>query len=166
MRLLLPVLVTSLSLIAWRLETASCTWRQMSISRPCLTCMQESTKSVILRNSESRQSQNGALIFAYEYFISTTRGDRRIFSSVGLSNQKLYIVNGRVACPAESCDTDTAVVQQMRKSVESFDVSTDWALWLNMGSTESSVRVSTSFIDSSRDASQDLLPSVLLRHRS
>ena len=44
----------------------------------------------------ARRSSSGTLIYTYDYRIDTTRGKKRIISTVAVAKQKLYICNGTI----------------------------------------------------------------------
>ena len=62
-------------------------------------CLQESTKSVELLNEGQRTgAQSGTLMYDLEYELDSTRGRKRILSTVAIRDKKLYIVNGNFKC--------------------------------------------------------------------
>lgn len=85
--------------------------------------MQESTQSAELLGQSQRTGASGTEFFEYDYTISTTRGDKRILSAVGVAGGKLYIVNGSIKCEGpEKCRENTPLIQLVRNSVASFDL--------------------------------------------
>ena len=75
-----------------------------------------------MKSMNLRSGASGITFYTYDYTISTTRGDKRIISAVGLYRNKLYIANGRIACSADTCDLETDLLQKMRQSIDSFDI--------------------------------------------
>lgn len=66
---------------------------------------------------------SGTVIYDYDYFLNTTRGAKRILSTVAIADKKLFIVNGTIKCAVERC-TSTAdpTVQLVTRVTVSFDV--------------------------------------------
>lgn len=84
--------------------------------------MQESTKSVEMLQESSRTAASGTEFYNFDYTISTTRGDKRILSAVGVANGNLYIVNGSIKCEGSGCTASNPLVESIRKSTTTFDV--------------------------------------------
>jgi hypothetical protein len=70
----------------------------------------------------SRTSASGTEFYNFDYTISTTRGDKRILAAVGVANGNLYIVNGSIKCEGSSCTKTSPLIENVWKSVTSFDV--------------------------------------------
>lgn len=86
--------------------------------------MQESTKSVeVLSESQRTASQSGTLMYDLEYELDSTRGRKRILSTVAVKNKKLYIVNGTYKCGEELCNDAGPTVKVMQAMLNSFDLS-------------------------------------------
>lgn len=89
-----------------------------------IAILQESTKSIELLQQSTGIGGSGTEFYEFDYAISTSRGDKRILSKVGVANSKLYIVNASIKCEAEACKDETKLVQLIRQSVQSFDIRT------------------------------------------
>jgi len=100
-----------------RLAPSSCTiWNPGAL-------MQESTKDVTLVQESSRKGKSGTLIYDIEYELDSTRGRKRILSSVGIAQKKLFIVNGNLKCDASGCtDSDGKDIAVLRQVASTFDV--------------------------------------------
>lgn len=85
--------------------------------------MQESTKDVqLLRQSARKGANSGVTMFDYEYELHSTRGRKRILSTVAIANRKLYIVNGTAKCDGDGCSGAAAdAAALMARAADSFD---------------------------------------------
>ena len=70
----------------------------------------------------SRQGASGVTIYDFDYAISTTRGDKRIISSVAVNDNKLIIANGSLKCKGDACREQSALVKLMEDSIHSLDI--------------------------------------------
>ncbi|GBF90784.1 psbP domain-containing protein, chloroplastic-like [Raphidocelis subcapitata] len=68
----------------------------------------ESTLDVRLVSESSRRGANGALLYDYEYELSSTRGRKRIVNTVSITGSKLYILNGQFKCAKEACEAGSS----------------------------------------------------------
>ena len=84
--------------------------------------MQESTKDVTLVSESSRKGRDGTLIYDIEYELDSTRGRKRILSTVGIAKKKLYIVNGNMKCDASGCSEGSGDIALLRQVASTFDV--------------------------------------------
>ena len=110
--------------MAWTL-TQGCISRFISsVGSKLPVCAQESTKSAKLLQQDLRTGGSGTTFYEFDYTVSTTRGDKRILSAVGVANSNLYIVNGSIKCEGASCREETPIVDLVRQSIHSFDVAT------------------------------------------
>ncbi|KAL0027494.1 hypothetical protein WJX77_005662 [Trebouxia sp. C0004] len=83
----------------------------------------ESTKDVSLVQESSRKGKSGILIYDIEYELDSTRGRKRILSSVGIAQKKLFIFNGNLKCDASGCtDSDGRDIAVLRQVASTFDV--------------------------------------------
>ena len=88
--------------------------------------MQESTKVAELFGAAQRRGARQVLIYDLDYFVSTTRGDKRVLSTVAVDRNRLYIVNASIKCRAGAAgacnaqDSSLGVVQA-RAVARSFD---------------------------------------------
>ncbi|KAL0043736.1 hypothetical protein WJX82_003799 [Trebouxia sp. C0006] len=83
----------------------------------------ESTKEVTLVQESSRKGKSGTLIYDIEYELDSTRGRKRILSSVGIAQKKLFIVNGNLKCDASGCtDSDGRDIAVLRQVASTFDI--------------------------------------------
>ncbi|KAL0022668.1 hypothetical protein WJX79_007653 [Trebouxia sp. C0005] len=83
----------------------------------------ESTKDVTLVQESSRKGKSGTLIYDIEYELDSTRGRKRILSSVGIAQKKLFIVNGNLKCDASGCtDSDGRDIAVLRQVASTFDI--------------------------------------------
>lgn len=85
-------------------------------------CLQESTKDVTLISESSRKGKSGTLIYDIEYELDSTRGRKRILSTVGIAKKKLFIVNGNIKCDATGCSADDRDILLLRQVASTFDV--------------------------------------------
>ncbi len=89
-------------------------------------CPQESTESVELVSSSSRRGEKGTLIYTYDYILDTTRGKKRIVSTVAVAGQKLYIINGTIKCSKSGLDCSPVggpdIVASVQAASQSFDI--------------------------------------------
>ena len=73
-----------------------------------------------------RRGSNGTLIYTYDYRIDTTRGRKRIISTVAVAKQKLYILNGTIKCRAAGSECEPVggadAVAAIQAAAQSFDV--------------------------------------------
>jgi PsbP len=84
---------------------------------------QESTLDVQLLQQGSRQGQDGALLYDFEYELDSTRGRKRIFDTVTIQNSRLYILSGSYKCDINQCgESGTPDLVAMRSAAASFDV--------------------------------------------
>ena len=83
---------------------------------------QESTLDVALIQESSRRGKSGTLIYDIEYELNSTRGRKRILSTVGIANKKLFIVNGNFKCSANGCSEQDTSVATLRQVASTFDV--------------------------------------------
>lgn len=84
--------------------------------------MQESTKDVTLIRESSRKGKSGTLIYDIEYELDSTRGRKRILSTVGIAQKKLFIVNGNMKCDTAGCNEDSTELALLRQVAGTFDV--------------------------------------------
>lgn len=71
----------------------------------------------------SRRGKSGTLIYDIEYELDSTRGRKRILSSVGIAQKKLYIVNANLKCDAAGCtESDSKDIAVLRQIASTFDV--------------------------------------------
>ncbi|KAL3161295.1 hypothetical protein ABBQ38_009651 [Trebouxia sp. C0009 RCD-2024] len=82
----------------------------------------ESTKGVMLISESSRNGKTGTLIYDIEYELDSTRGRKRILSTVAIAQKKLFIVNGNMKCDAGGCNEDSNDLALLRQVAGTFDV--------------------------------------------
>lgn len=71
----------------------------------------------------SRPGSGGALLYDFEYELSSTRGRKRILNTVTIYDSKLFIVNANAKCGKEACSEENeATVALLRSVARSFDV--------------------------------------------
>ena len=87
-----------------------------------LNTMQESTKGVMLISESSRKGKKGTLIYDIEYELDSTRGRKRILSTVAIAQKKLFIVNGNMKCDPAGCNEDSTDLAVLRQVAGTFDV--------------------------------------------
>ena len=85
---------------------------------------QESTKDVqLLRQAARKGGASGVTVYDYEYELDSTRGRKRILSTVAIAQRRLYIVNGSAKCEGGACDSAAeGAAELMRRAAASFDV--------------------------------------------
>lgn len=77
----------------------------------------------LLRQGARRGAASGVTVYDYEYELDSTRGRKRILSTVAIVNRKLYIVNGTAKCDGDSCGGAAAeAAALMARAADSFDV--------------------------------------------
>jgi hypothetical protein len=85
--------------------------------------VQESTIEAQLLHEGTRVGASGTLIYDFDYSINTTRGAKRVLSTVAIADKKLFIVNGTVKCAPGQCASDgDQVVEMLAKVTGSFDI--------------------------------------------
>ena len=62
----------------------------------------ESAMQATVNGLAERTSQEGELFYDFDYSLETTRGNKRVLSTVCIRNNKLYIANGQYFC-GEAC---------------------------------------------------------------
>jgi len=86
----------------------------------------ESTLGVYMVTQQQRQlrGKEGPLTYDFEYELNSTRGRKRIFSTVTVSSGgQLIIVNGNYKCPSkETCDPDNDIVDAVRRATQSLQL--------------------------------------------
>lgn len=91
-------------------------------ANPPYSSLQESTKGVMLISESSRNGKTGTLIYDIEYELDSTRGRKRILSTVAIAQKKLFIVNGNMKCDAGGCNEDSNDLALLRQVAGTFDV--------------------------------------------
>lgn len=81
----------------------------------------DSTLSVAMVEQTQRDSPAGPL-YDFQYELESTRGRKRILSSVTIAGGKLYILNATAACSKESCGEVEGAVGVLRGVARSFAV--------------------------------------------
>ena len=75
-------------------------------------------------SESTRRGKGGTLIYDIEYELDSTRGRKRILSTVGIAQKKLFIVNGNVKCAASECtESDSKDIAVLRNVASTFDIS-------------------------------------------
>lgn len=81
----------------------------------------ESTKEATLNHLSTRVADN-LLYYDFDYTLETTRGNKRVVSTVCINKNKLYIANGQYFC-GEACSEENAdKLLLIRNSLQSFAV--------------------------------------------
>lgn len=98
----------------------------MAQESTCICNAQESTEGAEMLSTAQRRGASGTLIYSYDYRIDTTRGRKRIISTVAVAKQKLYILNGTIKCSAagNGCEplAGDDTVAAIQAAAQSFDV--------------------------------------------
>jgi hypothetical protein len=82
----------------------------------------ESTLGVGMVAAAVRPAAAGP-VYDFEYELESTRGRKRIVSSVAIAGGKLYVVNGQASCgKGATCDAAEADIQTLRRIAQSFEV--------------------------------------------
>ena len=89
--------------------------------------MQESTERASMLATSARRGSSGTLMYTYDYRIDTTRGKKRIISTVAVARQKLFILNGTIKCAGgglADCEPvgGEGAVEAIQAAAQSFDV--------------------------------------------
>jgi hypothetical protein len=89
-------------------------------------CTQESTRSAEMLSASRRTGETGTLLYTYDYDLDTTRGRKRIISTVAVAEGKLFILNGTMKCagaePGCAPLGGPEVAKVVRAAAETFDV--------------------------------------------
>ena len=85
-----------------------------------IVCLQESTRSVSMQSQSQRQNDNGTITYNFDYIIDSTRGTKRVLSTVAIARQKLFIVNGNIKCRSPDCDGSADTVAALQQSLNTF----------------------------------------------
>lgn len=81
----------------------------------------ESTLSVTMVDAAVREAPSGP-VYDFEYELESTRGRKRILSTVTVVGSKLYIANGALSCSKQSCDAVTDDAALLRTATRSLQV--------------------------------------------
>ncbi len=77
----------------------------------------------LVRQAARKGAASGVTVYDYEYELDSTRGRKRILSTVAVAGRKLYIVNGTAKCEGSGCGgAAEEAAALMRRSAASFDV--------------------------------------------
>ncbi|CAG9460546.1 unnamed protein product [Pedinophyceae sp. YPF-701] len=82
----------------------------------------DGTLGAELLSSGSRQGTGGVPVYDYTYAVDSTRGLKRISTTVTIADRKLFIANGQFKCDKErGCDAEGAAeaIEQMTAAVRS-----------------------------------------------
>ena len=71
---------------------------------------------------QDERTTNGTLFYDFDYVIDTTRGTKRIMSTVAVAGRKLYIAQGTIKCGNGSCNGSEAVAQTLGTSLRSLTI--------------------------------------------
>eukprot|EP00887_Chlorella_sp_A99_P004299 scaffold15.g4299.t1 len=84
----------------------------------------ESTLGVALVGSAARSLPGSpqTQVYDYEYELESTRGRKRILSTVAVADAKLYIANGSITCDKETCAAQEGGTALLRAAVQSLAV--------------------------------------------
>ena len=75
-----------------------------------------------MRQMIRKGGSSGVTIYDYEYELDSTRGRKRILSTVAIAGRKLYIVNGTAKCEGGACDGAAEYAAAlMRRAAATFD---------------------------------------------
>ena len=83
--------------------------------------LQESTTNLNLVHQEERTA-GSTLFYDFDYVIDTTRGTKRILTTVAVSGRKLFIAQGTIKCGKGSCDGSEATAQTLGTALKTFVV--------------------------------------------
>ncbi|KAL4857785.1 PsbP domain-containing protein 2 [Chlorella vulgaris] len=81
----------------------------------------ESTLSVAMV-AQTARSESGVPVYDFEYELESTRGRKRILSTVTIAGRKLYISNGNISCGKETCSTVEQALPLVRRVTQSLAV--------------------------------------------
>ncbi|PSC73402.1 psbP domain-containing chloroplastic [Micractinium conductrix] len=84
----------------------------------------ESTLSAVMVEQRARTDPAGGFsIYDFEYELESTRGRKRILSTVTIAGRKLYIANGNLSCgKADSCAAAEGALPLLRAVTQSLTV--------------------------------------------
>lgn len=80
----------------------------------------ESTIDVRMLTNTQVALNSGVLAYNFEYELESTRGRKRLLSTVAIADRKLYIVNGVIKCARDSCSKNEEQIDLMRSIVHTF----------------------------------------------
>jgi len=82
----------------------------------------ESTKVATLNHLSTREAAEGLVFYDFDYSLETTRGNKRVLSTVCIQSNKLFIANGQYFC-GDSCGEDASEkLSVIREALETFRV--------------------------------------------
>ncbi|KAL4448568.1 hypothetical protein ABPG75_005787 [Micractinium tetrahymenae] len=86
----------------------------------------ESTLAAVMVAQRARTDPAGGFsIYDFEYELESTRGRKRILSTVAIAGRKLYIANGAVSCgKAATCEAAEAALPLVRATTQSLAIRT------------------------------------------
>lgn len=72
----------------------------------------------------SRLGEKGALFYTFNYELLSSRGRKRILTSVSIFTKNLFIATATYKCAKTSCDVDQskAEIESLKESIDSFDI--------------------------------------------
>jgi hypothetical protein len=82
----------------------------------------ESTKEATINHLSERVAEGGLLYYDFDYSLETTRGNKRVVSTVCISKNKLYIANGQYFCGEACGEEKNDRLFLIRKSLQTFAV--------------------------------------------
>ena len=83
---------------------------------------QESTKEATINHLSERVSEGGLLYYDFDYSLETTRGNKRVVSTVCINKNKLYIANGQYFCGEACSEESNDRLLLIRGSLQTFAV--------------------------------------------
>ena len=76
----------------------------------------------LVRQEARRGAESGVTIYDFEYELDSTRGRKRILSTVAIAGRRLFIVNGAAKCDGGACaGAAEDAAELMRRAAATFD---------------------------------------------
>ena len=73
-------------------------------------------------NHLSTRKDEGLVFYDFDYSLETTRGNKRVLSTVCIQNKKLFIANGQYFC-GDACGEDASEkLSVIKEALETFRV--------------------------------------------
>ena len=82
---------------------------------------QESTKAATINHLSARTVDN-MVFYDFDYSLETTRGNKRVVSTVCVSKNKLYIANGQYFCGQACAEENSDKLVIIKTSLDTFAV--------------------------------------------
>lgn len=71
-------------------------------------------------SQSQRAGPSGTTMYDFDYIIDSTRGTKRVLNTVAISQRRLFIANGNIACKSVECSEKANTVATVQKAMKSF----------------------------------------------